>query len=239
MAKYLDFDGVKAIVNWVKEKFAFVYDAIAKSRLDVVSITGSSVSGGNVELTGTSAPVSTITASAVSKYYGGDYVGVGADRLRIRTGSATGPVVNSGIVGNNVRAQVTLPNTAGSTATYYGTIEGSSQSASVSFRMLTRIYAKAFSSAPTSLDMFLDGVSVLGDSIGKTLTIPVTGTQHVYVAVPGYLTLSGATQPLALGAPLGFSLSGTFSKSLGGAAQTWKIYKSASNVTSDIQLKFN
>ena len=250
----LKLSGIDEIVEDYESRISSLENGATK---DVLSIKAESVSSGNIELTGTSAIQSTITVSATNQYFNGYSSNIDASKLSLWNGSTEVVLNDSG------KATVTLPTTASLTSTTYtGKMESSTTASNVSltYKMLTRIYAR-YDTAVPSVNSFInsaDGSTEVADSTtvrsnvvtaalsstNQTLKIPVNGSgdKYVYFAVPSYLTVSNASLPDSLDATINISDTGTdITKNLGGGTQTWNVYVTEStfpsNATVNIKLK--
>lgn len=197
----------------------------------VLSLT--SDKSGAIEITG-SQEIATFTAKAVTETFGDEpTITLNPDDYEYSFINAT--FASKGSI--NILATVTLPTTVGTFTTTFNVIyNGVSKNASVTANMNLRKFFGFSAEVPTLVD-FLD-TSNFSNSVDCTVTIPRAATgdkyKHIYFAVPESMTISDIRQPDALNAPLAFQNVGTITRTLGGIAYTYKLYKSTDLIDSTV-----
>lgn len=188
---------------------------------------------GAIEISGTQ-KVATFTAKAVTETFGDE------PTITLNPDDYYYSFINATFASKSnvdISAIVTLPITVGAFTTTFNVIyNGVSKSASVTANMNLRKFFGFSADVPTSIDFL--GTSNFSNSVGCTVTIPRVTTgdkyKHIYFAVPEGMTISDVRQPDALNAPLTFQSAGTITRTVGGIAYTYKLYKSTDLIDSTV-----
>ena len=197
----------------------------------VLSLT--SDMSGAIEISNTQ-KVATFTAKAVTETFGDE------PTITLNPDDYEYSFINASFASKdsiNILATVTLPTTVGAFTTTFNVIyNGISKGVSVTANMNLRKFFGFSAEVPTSVD-FLD-TSHFSNTVGCTITIPkvTTGEKYksIYFAVPEDMSILSIIQPDALNAPLTFQSAGTITRTVGGIAYTYKLYKSTDLIDSTV-----
>lgn len=197
----------------------------------VLSLTSNM--NGAIEITDTQ-KIATFTAKAVTETFGDEpTVILNPDNYIYSFTNGTFGSKNA----VDITATAVLPTIVGAfITTFTVSYNGVSKSTSVTANMNLRKYF-GFSKTPPT-DVTTLGTSHFSNSVECTISIPANPSgekyKNIYFAIPEDMSISVIRQPDALNAPLAFQSAGTITRTVGGIAYTYKLYKSTDLIDSTV-----